>query len=244
MTMGENGGKEGEIHLPGGSFSRLLLSLEDVEEKGFSVDSPVSPTLFSSNTPNMLCFGDFISKTTPKFSLTTANTNNLTPSNSNKRRNEPVKESGNGSTNGQNQKNGVKKNKTEMGPIVTSSPRHVKGKREKLGERIAVLQQLVSPYGKTDTSSVLHEAMGYIRFLHDQVKVLSTPYLKLSPSSSHHSKFEKGGPSAMEMDSMEGLSSRGLCLVPLECILHVANNNGADFWSSATITSPGPGLEI
>ncbi|XP_042449525.1 transcription factor bHLH113-like [Zingiber officinale] len=44
-------------------------------------------------------------------------------------------------------------------------------RKEKLGERIMALQQLVSPFGKSDTASVLHEAQGYIRFLHDQVQV-------------------------------------------------------------------------
>ncbi|KAL2932134.1 hypothetical protein RDABS01_037544 [Bienertia sinuspersici] len=53
-----------------------------------------------------------------------------------------------------------------------------KVRKEKLGDRITALQQLVSPFGKTDTASVLHEAIEYIKFLHDQVHVLSTPYLK------------------------------------------------------------------
>ncbi|GKV29251.1 hypothetical protein SLEP1_g38190 [Rubroshorea leprosula] len=48
-----------------------------------------------------------------------------------------------------------------------------KERKEKLSERIVALQQLVSPFGKTDTASVLLEAMEYIQFLHEQVKVCS-----------------------------------------------------------------------
>jgi hypothetical protein len=31
------------------------------------------------------------------------------------------------------------------------------------------------------------------------------------------------------------LRSRGLCLIPVGCTLHVASTNGADYWSPATI---------
>ncbi|KAJ4812537.1 basic helix-loop-helix (bHLH) DNA-binding superfamily protein [Rhynchospora pubera] len=98
----------------------------------------------------------------------------------------------------------------------------IKVRKEKLGERIMALQQLVSPFGKSDTASVLHEALGYIRFLHDQVQVLSSPYLQRLPSST---TLHEG--SGVRSD----LRSRGLCLVPVSCTEHVANGNGADLWS-------------
>lgn len=53
----------------------------------------------------------------------------------------------------------------------------VKVRKEKLGDRITALHQLVSPFGKTDTASVLLEAIGYIRFLHGQIEALSSPYV-------------------------------------------------------------------
>ncbi|GER31671.1 basic helix-loop-helix (bHLH) DNA-bindingsuperfamily protein [Striga asiatica] len=65
-----------------------------------------------------------------------------------------------------------------------------KVRKEKLGDRITALQQLVSPFGKTDTASVLHEAIEYIKFLHEQVSVLSTPYLKNgSPHQLQHQQI-------------------------------------------------------
>nr|QOJ43691.1 bHLH transcription factor [Dracaena cambodiana] len=104
----------------------------------------------------------------------------------------------------------------------------IKVRKEKLGDRISTLQQLVSPYGKTDTANVLHEAIGYIRFLHDQVQVLSSPYIHQLPLSNHHQNEElRGG----------DLRSRGLCLVPISCTENVANNNivGADLWSPVSV---------
>uniref|UniRef100_A0ACD5URY8 Uncharacterized protein n=1 Tax=Avena sativa TaxID=4498 RepID=A0ACD5URY8_AVESA len=61
-------------------------------------------------------------------------------------------------------------------------PMSPKEKKDKVGERVAALQQLVSPYGKTDTASVLQEASGYIKFLHQQLEVLSTPYMRAPPA--------------------------------------------------------------
>ncbi|KAK8717583.1 hypothetical protein V6N13_044844 [Hibiscus sabdariffa] len=87
-------------------------------------------------------------------------------------------------------------------------------RKEKLGDRIAALQKLVAPFGKTDTSTVLTEAIGYIQFLQDQVQTLSVPFMKSSQSKLHRTK--QGG--SREEEGKEehycDLRSRGLCLVP------------------------------
>ncbi|CAM8999102.1 unnamed protein product [Rhodiola kirilowii] len=67
-----------------------------------------------------------------------------------------------------------KKARVQQSPPQSNT---LKVRKEKLGDRITVLHQLVSPFGKTDTASVLFEAMGYIRFLQSQIEALSLPYL-------------------------------------------------------------------
>ncbi|CAK7350811.1 unnamed protein product [Dovyalis caffra] len=114
--------------------------------------------------------------------------------------------------------------------IETPSPLPTfKVRKEKLGDRITALQQLVSPFGKTDTASVLHEAIGYIKFLHDQVSVLSTTYMKNGNPIQHQQVL------ADKLNDLEGpkqdLRSRGLCLVPISSTFPVANETTADFWT-------------
>ncbi|KAF5748567.1 Basic helix-loop-helix DNA-binding superfamily protein [Tripterygium wilfordii] len=64
--------------------------------------------------------------------------------------------------------------KARVQPSSIQSP--LKVRKEKLGNRITALHQLVSPFGKTDTASVLLEAIGYITFLQSQIEALSLPY--------------------------------------------------------------------
>ncbi|XP_039033911.1 transcription factor bHLH111-like isoform X2 [Hibiscus syriacus] len=96
----------------------------------------------------------------------------------------------------------------------------------KLGDKITALQQIVSPFGKTDTASVLLEAIGYINFLQEQVQLLSNPYMKPnSLKDPWDRKYQKG-------DGKDDLRSRGLCLVPISCTPKVYHENtGSDYWS-------------
>ncbi|MCH89216.1 transcription factor bHLH112-like [Trifolium medium] len=101
-------------------------------------------------------------------------------------------------------------------------------RKEKLGDRITALQQLVSPFGKTDTASVLHEAIEYIKFLHDQVNVLSTPYMK-NGSPIQHQQGCDNVPKESE-GKKQDLRSQGLCLVPISSTFPMANETPVDFW--------------
>ncbi|XP_020572626.1 uncharacterized protein LOC110019336 [Phalaenopsis equestris] len=104
-----------------------------------------------------------------------------------------------------------------------------KVRKEKLGDRIAALQQLVAPFGKTDTASVLMEAIGYIKFLQDQVETLSVPYMRSSNNKKKLSTIEEVSTSNERDGSKPDLRSRGLCLVPLSCTSYVTNDNA--IWS-------------
>ncbi|KAL5227317.1 hypothetical protein ABZP36_015582 [Zizania latifolia] len=105
-----------------------------------------------------------------------------------------------------------------------------KVRKEKLGDRITALQQLVSPFGKTDTASVLHEAIEYIKFLHEQVASLSSPYLKNGSPSQHFQ--QKGSESTKDTGEAKpaALRSRGLCLVPVASTYTVASETVPEFW--------------
>ncbi|CAL5014695.1 unnamed protein product [Urochloa decumbens] len=106
-----------------------------------------------------------------------------------------------------------------------------KVRKEKLGDRVTALQQLVAPFGKTDTASVLHETIEYIKFLHDQVGVLSAPYLK---NGHHHQVPHLKSSSPEKSKDSHGeisLKGRGLCLVPISSTFAVASEVPVDFWT-------------
>ncbi|XP_041989929.1 transcription factor bHLH113-like [Salvia splendens] len=220
----------GDDPLAPGCYSQLLFSdeISGLDSDGcFGFDDNIG-------NPKMLCFGDYgnANKMEQKPGFTCMDPS---PKNNNKKRNGSGTR-GAGRCGGAPASNG-KKAKSEKSAGAGGHAKVVK--KEKLGERITALQQLVSPFGKTDTASVLHEALGYIRFLHDQVQVLCSPYLQhMSPSSSDapHSSLSVGD-EINSKSSKDDLRSRGLCLVPVDLTLHVANSNGADLWSSARMVN-------
>ncbi|KAF9613410.1 hypothetical protein IFM89_008240 [Coptis chinensis] len=142
----------------------------------------------------------------------------------------------------------------------SSAPTTFKVRKEKLGDRITALHQLVSPFGKTDTASVLLEAIGYIRFLQNQIEALSSPYLGSGSGNIRQQQQSvqgekscifpddpgqllndncmkrKGAPDLISDDELKkDLKSRGLCLVPVSCTLQVGSDNGADYWAPSTL---------
>lgn len=157
--------------------------------------------------------------------------------------------------------------KARVQPSSSASQPTFKVRKEKLGDRITALHQLVSPFGKTDTASVLLEAIGYIRFLQSQIEVLSLPYLgsgsgnNMRQQHQHSVQGERNclfpddpgqllndnnclkRKAAPDQESNEeakkDLKSRGLCLVPVSCTLQVESDNGADYWGPAALGGGG-----
>lgn len=123
----------------------------------------------------------------------------------------------------------------------SSTQQPLKVRKEKLGDRITALHQLVSPFGKTDTASVLLEAIAYIKFLLSQIEALSSPYLGNASKNMRNQQCllndtclkRRGAPNQDTQDKPKDLTSRGLCLVPLSCTQHVGSDNGADYWTPA-----------
>ncbi|KAG2317519.1 hypothetical protein Bca4012_068411 [Brassica carinata] len=112
---------------------------------------------------------------------------------------------------------------------ASPSPPPFKVKKEKMSDRVAALQQLVSPFGKTDQASVLSEAIEYIKFLHQQVSALSNPYMKSTGASLQHQQSDH--PKELEVSEERDLRSRGLCLVPVSSTFPVTHDTTVDFWT-------------
>ncbi|XP_028767679.1 transcription factor bHLH113-like isoform X2 [Neltuma alba] len=233
---------------PTSSFSQLLFGHGDVDHLPHHHHSLFS--IGNGSPPKMLCFegyrnshGDLLvsepNAVTPQKSVITSSESSSASSScnhkSNKKRGGSAQEMGCCTDSGATAAGGGGRRHSKKARAENpTSTGHAK-RKEKLGERIAALQQLVSPFGKTDTASVLHEAMGYIRFLHDQVQVLCSPYLQAPPPSPHprHHRTGDGVNMNKRQEGKGELSSRGLCLIPVESTVHVASSNGADFWSPA-----------
>ncbi|OIV96121.1 hypothetical protein TanjilG_13053 [Lupinus angustifolius] len=98
------------------------------------------------------------------------------------------------------------------------------GSKSEDGDRITALHQLVSPFGKTDTASVLQETIDYVKFLHDQV--LSNSYLE----NGSPIQYQQGCDNVKDSEGpTQDLRSLGLCLVPISSTFPVTNETTIDF---------------
>ncbi|KAK1326129.1 hypothetical protein QJS10_CPA01g00176 [Acorus calamus] len=123
----------------------------------------------------------------------------------------------------------VKKSKHENSSVSSSKTPPPK---VKLADKITVLQQIVSPFGKTDTASVLFEAINYIKFLQEQIQLFSNPYMKAGANKDHINNAWGGLERKDKTEPKLDLKSRGLCLVPISCTPQVyRDNSGPDYWT-------------
>ncbi|XP_058184058.1 transcription factor bHLH111 isoform X1 [Rhododendron vialii] len=133
---------------------------------------------------------------------------------------------------------GKKKRSEENSETALKKPKHdsstvssskMQVPKVKLTDKITALQQIVSPFGKTDTASVLGEAIGYIKFLQEQVQLLSNPYMKINTCKDPWGGLERKDRGDLVLFDLQ---SRGLCLVPISCTPHACRENtGSDYWT-------------
>ncbi|CAN4079894.1 unnamed protein product [Withania somnifera] len=71
---------------------------------------------------------------------------------------------------------GSNKGKSNNNSIATKDPQSIaaKNRRERISERLKILQELVPNGSKVDLVTMLEKAIGYVKFLQLQVKVLAT----------------------------------------------------------------------
>ncbi|ONI24194.1 hypothetical protein PRUPE_2G230000 [Prunus persica] len=93
---------------------------------------------------------------------------------------------------------------------------------QKLSDKITVLQKLVSPYGKTDTASVLQEASIYIMLLQEQIQNLLRMFSSSYKNAAVLHTQECGSRQVLD------LRSKGLCLVPVSVTQKVTMEEGVD----------------
>ncbi|XP_019095598.1 PREDICTED: transcription factor bHLH110-like [Camelina sativa] len=94
-----------------------------------------------------------------------------------------------------------------------------KVRKEKVGDRIAALQQLVSPFGKVTLNfpNLFHRFDG---------QTLSVPYMRASRSRPAKASQLGSQPQEGDEEETRDLRSRGLCLVPLSCMTYVTGDGG------------------
>ncbi|XP_039142734.1 transcription factor bHLH68-like isoform X3 [Dioscorea cayenensis subsp. rotundata] len=95
----------------------------------------------------------------------------------------------------------------------TSSQASLKVRKEKLGDRVAALHQLVSPFGKALTSPYIATASSH------------------SVQGGRNCIFIEDYEQISNEESRRDLKSRGLCLVPVSITPQIGSENGADFWA-------------
>lgn len=98
---------------------------------------------------------------------------------------------------------------------------------QKLSDKITALQKLVSPYGKTDTASVLQEASIYIMLLQEQIQNLLRVFSSSYKNAAVLHTQECGSRQMLD------LRSKGLCLVPVSVTQKVTMEEGVDHASTS-----------
>ncbi|KAJ6839907.1 transcription factor bHLH111-like isoform X2 [Iris pallida] len=205
---------------------------------GGMTDAPWSSN--ARNLSDLISFGSSLSKPAMEFRATRPSVKGISSESSgSKKQAYETSSSTKGSGRNSGTSEGKKKRSEDSSETLfkkskhessNASPLKLQAPKVKLADRITALQQIVSPFGKTDTASVLLEAINCIRSLQEQVQLLSDPYMKSSSNKDHNpwGALERKDKTDLKLD----LESRGLCLVPISCTPQIyRENTGPDYWT-------------
>ncbi|CAL4966179.1 unnamed protein product [Urochloa decumbens] len=125
----------------------------------------------------------------------------------------------------------------------SSAQSTLKVRKERLGDRITALHQIVSPFGKVFSFPYLGHGNGSsMQQQHTVASLLNHSNSNVTVEAEGPTEQDEGN--VGDADNKKDLRSRGLCLVPVSCTSHLAgdDNGASDFWAVAAAPPPPPPL--
>ncbi|EEE62815.1 hypothetical protein OsJ_17618 [Oryza sativa Japonica Group] len=125
----------------------------------------------------------------------------------------------------------------------SSAQSTLKVRKERLGDRITALHQIVSPFGKALSYPYMGDANGTGPMQNGPVGERNPGLFPEYPGQllNHNGNTGAQQPAAQPEqqgandDGKKDLRSRGLCLVPVSCTSHFGGDNAADYWAPAPL---------
>uniref|UniRef100_A0A0D9WE32 BHLH domain-containing protein n=1 Tax=Leersia perrieri TaxID=77586 RepID=A0A0D9WE32_9ORYZ len=125
----------------------------------------------------------------------------------------------------------------------SSAQSTLKVRKERLGDRITALHQIVSPFGKALSYPYMGDGNGTGPMQNGPVGERNPGLFPEYPGQLLNHNGNNGAQQPAAQPEQQGvkdegkkdLRSRGLCLVPVSCTSHFGGDNAADYWAPAPL---------